>query len=122
MPLLKSSVSWRKPFIAALALALTPAALAQGIACPPPEKPMLRAELYFGRDTGGTYGVSERQWADFLARELTPRFPDGLTVLDGQGQWRDDRGATVREPSKVVIIVVPDAGPARSRIQAAVAA
>ena len=38
---------------------------------------MLRAELYFGRNIGGRVGVSERQWARFLAREITPVSPMG---------------------------------------------
>ena len=35
--------------------------------------------------------------------------PDGLTVFDAAGQWRDPaRGRIVREPSKVVLIVFRD--------------
>ena len=48
------------------------------------------------------------EFAAFLASELTPRFPDGLTVVDAQGQWRNKkRGAIIREPSKLVQIVLP---------------
>ncbi len=28
-----------------------------------------------------------------LAAEVTPRFPDGLTVVEAGGQWRDGKGA-----------------------------
>jgi hypothetical protein len=39
---------------------------------------------------------------------LTPRFPDGLTVFDAAGQWRDPASKkTVRESSKIVLIVLP---------------
>ena len=35
--------------------------------------------------------------------EITPRFPDGLTVVDSVGQWRDPaRGRLVRERGKLV--------------------
>lgn len=62
----------------------------------------------FGRDIGNRVGVSEQAWQRFLAREITPRFPDGLTVTDASGQWRDPAsGRIVREPSKLVIIVLP---------------
>ena len=108
-----------KPILIGLLLVLgpVPAVLAQGGSCPPPTKTMLRAELYFGRDIGGRLGVSERQWGRFLAREITPRFPDGLTVLDARGQWRDPaRHALVREPSKLVIIVAADDGRTRRRL------
>ena len=66
------------------------------------------AELLFGRDIGDRVGVSEPAWRRFVAREITPRFPDGLTVTDAVGQWRDpDSGRIVRERSKRVEIVLP---------------
>jgi hypothetical protein len=111
-----------KPFLAAVLILLAPAAFAQPLACPAPEKAMLRAELYFGRSTGGAHGVSEHQWADFLAKELTARFPDGLTVLDAHGQWRDKDGHMVSEKSKVVTVIAPNAEPTYEHIGAAAAA
>ena len=52
--------------------------------------------------------MSETQFLNFLDREITPRFPDGLTVYDARGQYRDsERNRIVREPSKVVMIVLP---------------
>jgi hypothetical protein len=66
------------------------------------------AELMFGRDIGRRVGVSEAAWRRFVAKEMTPRFPDGLTITDAVGQWRDrDTGKIVREPSKHVEIVLP---------------
>jgi hypothetical protein len=53
--------------------------------------------------------VEAPEWRDFLAREVTPRFPDGFTVLDAQGQWRAPGGSIMREGSHVLIIIVPDA-------------
>jgi hypothetical protein len=89
------------------AMPLAPAT-AQTLACAAPQKPMLEVELMFGRHIGGRLGVTESRWARFLAREVTARFPDGLTVLDAAGQWRDARTkAIVREPSKLVRLVVP---------------
>ena len=49
--------------------------------------------------------VSDSAWRVFLAAEITPRFPDGLTVLDAAGQWRDGSGAIMRERTKLVIIL-----------------
>lgn len=69
----------------------------------------MTAELIFGRNIGGRLGVSEAAFAQFLAREITPRFPDGLTVVDARGQWRDaERGTAVREPSKLVLLTFRD--------------
>jgi hypothetical protein len=69
------------------------------------------AQLFFGRNVGGEAGVSDGDFRRFVDEELTPRFPDGLTVLDADGQWRGSSGVLVREPSKVVLIVLtaPDA-------------
>jgi hypothetical protein len=83
-------------------------AAAQPIACSAPLKPQQVAELLLGRKIGDRLGVSETQFLNFLDREITPRFPDGLTVYDARGQWRDqERNRIVREPSKVVMIVLP---------------
>lgn len=105
----------RSAVLIAIFTALAAPAMAQGNTCSEPLKPMLRAELSFGRNIGGRLGVSEAQWVRFVAGELTPRFPDGLTVLDGKGQWRGPSGL-VREPSKIVIVVTADDAGARERI------
>ncbi len=44
-------------------------------------------------------------WLAFLADEITPRFSDGLTVLDAARQWRDGSGTIVRERTKLVLIL-----------------
>jgi hypothetical protein len=96
---------------------------AQGLACTAPQQSMQQVELMFGRNIGGHLGVSEAAWTRFLAREVTPRFPDGLSVLDAAGQWQDkERGRVVREPSKLVIIVTADDAPARDKLAAIVTA
>jgi hypothetical protein len=64
------------------------------------------AELYFGRNIGDAPGVSDADWRAFVDAEVTPRFPDGLTVLDAAGQWRGETGAIAREASKVLMIVL----------------
>ncbi len=38
---------------------------------------------------------------------VTPRFPDGLTELTGQGQFRDSTGAIVRERSHLLVLLYP---------------
>jgi hypothetical protein len=88
-------------------------------ACAPPAESMVSAELLFGRKIGDRIGVSEAAFAAFLAREITPRFPDGLTVVDARGQWRDqDRGAIVREPSKLVLLTFRDEPQKRENLSA----
>lgn len=73
---------------------------------------MIEAQLFFGRNIGNEIGVSERDWTDFLNGEVTPRFPNGLTVTDGSGHWRDiETGRLVREPSKILTLLA-DGDPA----------
>jgi hypothetical protein len=63
-------------------------------------------QLLFGRSIAGGGMVDDAAWRDFLATEVTPRFPDGLTVLQGSGQWRSrTTGRVGSEPSSVVEIV-----------------
>lgn len=73
--------------------------------CPESSDRYAEYQLFFGRSTDGGREVSDEQWAAFLAEVVTPRFPAGLTVLDGAGQWRDDSGTIQRERSKVLWIL-----------------
>jgi hypothetical protein len=80
-------------------------------------KPMLQADLFFGRDMAGRGRVSDAQWSDFLRRQVTPRFPEGLTVLASFGQWHDTKtGRITREPSFLVRIAVADTPETLSRL------
>jgi len=79
---------------------------------------MIRAELVFGRNIGTALGVSEADFHRFLSEEVTSRFPDGFTVLDSKGQYRDQAGRIIREPGKVVVIAFPDGQTARDKIAA----
>jgi hypothetical protein len=79
------------------------------LACQGTQQPRVTAELLFGRNIGERLRVSEADWSRFLAAEVTPRFPDGLTVHDAAGQWHDSaRKRIVREPSKVVLLTLKD--------------
>ena len=81
---------------------------AQLLECRGVQKPQYVAELIFGRSIGGRIEVSEKLWTQFVDEEITPRFPDGLTVFDAAGQWRDKTSKNItRESSKIVLIVLP---------------
>jgi Protein of unknown function (DUF3574) len=80
----------------------------QVMECRGVQKPQQVAELIFGRSIGGRIEVSDEQWMLFVDNEITPRFPDGLTVFDAAGQWRDRTSYKIsREASKIVLIVLP---------------
>ena len=99
---------------AALTLVLTlPFALAGGadaqlVDCLGGQRPTQVAELMFGRNIGSRIGVREGDFGRFVDREIMSRFPNGLTVFNAAGQWREKASdKIVREPSKIVQIVLP---------------
>lgn len=73
--------------------------------CPPGFERYAEYRMFFGRGKPGGGAVSDDEWAGFLAAEVTPRFPDGLTVLDAAGQWRDSKGGIGREGAKLLIVL-----------------
>ena len=76
-------------------------------ACPEGTDQWIEYQLFFGLSQSDGGSISEEAWREFLADTVTPRFPDGLTVLSGNGQWRDSSGEVLREGSKVLIIYAP---------------
>ncbi len=78
-------------------------------------------KLYFGLGLADQpdRGVSEVRWREFLDREVTPRFPNGLSVLDVYGQWQGkNQTAPERLRSKLLIIDYPDNPENRSKVDA----
>ena len=71
--------------------------------------------LYFGT-TMPDGRVSPEDWQRFLAEEITPRFPEGLTSWSAAGQWRNGAGELEKESSFVLHVVHPDTTQADSAI------
>ncbi|MBN8791095.1 MAG: DUF3574 domain-containing protein [Stenotrophomonas nitritireducens] len=122
-----------------LLLCLGAAAAASPLADPPPTAALqgdaarpaeaihwVRSELYFGvgEEKGDssreqTDTISEAQWRAFLDREVTPRFPDGLTVFDAYGQWLfRDAAQPERLRTKVLVVLHEDTPQRRNDIEA----
>ena len=77
-----------------------------------------RTDLYFGLSRPGGV-VSEDEFRAFVDAHVSSRFPDGLTLVDGVGHFRDARGTTIREGSKLLILLYSrDDVDAGSRIEA----
>src|SRR5262249_17700158 len=92
---------------AVLAVATT-GADAQLVDCRGGQRPSQVAGMMFGRNIGNRSHGSEAAWGRFVAAETTPRFPAGLTMFDAAGQGRDKASnRIIREPSKIVQIVLP---------------
>lgn len=79
-------------------------------ACTTPPPAVVQTTLYLGRSIPAGGEVSDEALARFVAEEITPRFPEGFTLIDGAGAWRDRvRGETIRERTMIVILIHPPA-------------
>jgi hypothetical protein len=79
--------------------------------------PLAQTTLYFGLSRkSGTVTASE--WRSFLSKEVTPRFPQGFTVWEADGQWRKADRRIVRERSKVLVLVHDDSPELRQNVSA----
>ena len=92
--------------------------LAAGVLCACAARPVSScsdgaiSRLYFGLDTPAGE-VTREQWETFVSDVVTPRFPDGFTVIEGRGQWRTSHGDLVTEHTRIVEFL-HDGTPAQS--------
>jgi hypothetical protein len=67
---------------------------------------LTRTELFLGLSKPGGGTVSQDEFKAFLDAEVTPRFPDGYSVIAAEGRWRDAAsGITLVEPSRIIMIL-----------------
>ena len=72
---------------------------------------MNQAELFFG----GSLNAAE--WQNFIDQEVAPRFPDGFTVIETQGEWRSRLGMISRETGHELLIIFASAREVQTRLQ-----
>lgn len=77
----------------------------QKVFCESGDTGLVRDVLYFGRNIPSGGKVSDADWAKFVDEVITSRFPDGLTIVDAQGQWKGENGEIAREQSKIVTLL-----------------
>ena len=106
-----------KPLFVLVALAVGACAqLGASPVCTAPLKPAVAIDLYFGRDKPGGGEVTDAEWGAFVTEVVTSRFPDGLSVFDSSGQYREPTGRIVRERSKRLVVIVFDAPAHKAKI------
>jgi hypothetical protein len=91
-------------------------------ACAPGQSPGVLAEAFLGRHIGVRPGVTAAGFRAFLDAEVTPRFPDGFTFADAQGQFRGADGVIVREAAFRLTVLLPDPATQRARLAEVAAA
>ncbi|WP_144299834.1 DUF3574 domain-containing protein [Elioraea rosea] len=89
-------IARRAALLSALALA----------ACAAPQAAHFQSMLYLGRSMPGGGMVDDAALARFIEEEVLPRAPEGFTLLDATGHWRDTAtGETVRERTAVLVLL-----------------
>ncbi|MDU7186442.1 MAG: DUF3574 domain-containing protein, partial [Klebsiella sp.] len=73
-------------------------------ACPA-DNAMVQTTLYFGLSRPAGKDITAQEWQQFVDRDVTPRFRDGLTVFDARGQWLGNDGTVAREQSKALMLI-----------------
>ena len=66
-----------------------------------------RTELLFGSSRSNGPDITEEEFQGFIDLQVTPRFPEGLTLLSGDGQFQDSTGNVIQEGSKLLILLYP---------------
>ena len=66
-----------------------------------------RTELLFGLSRSNGPDITEEEFKGFIDLQVTPRFPEGLTLLAGNGQFKDSAGNIIQEGSKLLILLYP---------------
>lgn len=79
---------------------------------------MARLELLFGMSGANGGEVVESDWQAFIDKEVTPHFPQGLTVMAGSGQWQSSAGAIAKEPSRILVVWYQTGNESEARIEA----
>ena len=68
--------------------------------------------------SGNNGAVSEADWQQFCDEYVTAEFPSGYTTLAATGYWKsDDDPATMREESRVIVILAPSDSDAGEKVR-----
>ena len=105
---------------AILMLGLAGCATAPRPACPAGQAQLRTAQLFLGAKAPDK--INDSDLRKFVDAEVTPRFPDGVTVVDGGGQGQGAENRMIREAAKVVLIVLPAKGDPARQVEAVRAA
>ena len=113
----------KRHWTAALAVPAVSALLALTLAACGPYAPIQQCangsvtRLYMGQATPSGH-VTDAEWQQFITETVTPRFPEGFTVLNAHGQWRGPDGGIRQEETRVLEIVHDDDPQSQAQVRA----
>ena len=87
-------------------------------ACAVGDTAMVRDVVYFGRNRPGGGVVSDSEWYAFLDEVVTPKFPEGLTVVEAVGRWRGATGVVEQERTEIMTLLHDGSPSARQAVSA----
>ncbi|ODT85390.1 DUF3574 domain-containing protein [Phenylobacterium sp. SCN 70-31] len=102
--------------IAASAGCASPRAVMLSSACPDGQSQLRTAQVFLAVKPPARVGEADLQ--RFVDDEVRPRFPDGVTVVRGGGQWTGTEDRLMREARKVVLIALPSRGDPTAEVEA----
>lgn len=102
--------------VAILVLGLAGCATQPPPACPPGQTQVRMAQVFLGARPPAKLDAAAV--ARFVDQEVTPRFPNGVSVVNGGDQWKGAENQIMREASKVLLIVLPADGGGHKRLEA----
>jgi hypothetical protein len=106
--------------IALAGLTLAGCVTAPKPACPAGQAQMRTAQLFL--EAKAPARLNDADLRRFVDQEVTPRFPNGVTVVAGGGKWKGVENRQIRDAAKVVLIVLPSKGDPQASVEAVRAA
>ena len=73
--------------------------------------------LHLGTGVGDK-AVSTELLKSFIDKEICPKFPDGLTIIEARGQWKSEEYGVIRERTIIIDLHCPDTDDCREKIAA----
>lgn len=64
-----------------------------------------KTELLFGLSKADGSSVTEAEFQTFINQEVTPRFPDGLTLMNATGQFKTSKNVIIKEKTKLLLLL-----------------
>lgn len=81
--------------------------------------PLIVARLYLGQSNAAG-AIPPQQFDEFIDTVVTPKFPDGLTLIPANGRWRAPDNTLVRERTIVLELIYPDNETGRTNVLAVI--
>lgn len=78
---------------------------------------LTQSNLYFGLNRPTGPEITATEWQQFIDNDVTPRFREGLTVFNANGQWLGNDGKLARESSKVLMLIHASDAESNSKIE-----